>query len=117
MVFAVYVGPLEPDVEEHLEEYKGEPFDVFESYYEIRNYDRIPPNVYKHLGKRTQMDWGSWLQTCDRQTFRKLFSDNDTVIPVIPLYADAERVGRQPPIPAKEIPDGERYGFLEVELE
>ena len=117
MLFAVYVGPLETGAEENLEEYKDEPFDVFESYYEVRKYDRIPPDVSEHLGKSTQMDWGSWLQTCDRQTFRKLFSDNDTVIPVIPLYADAERVGRQPPIPAKEIPDGERYGFLEVELE
>jgi len=117
MVFAVYVGPLEPGAEENLDEYKGEPFDVFESYYEVRNYFRIPSDVSKHLGWRIQMDWGSWLQTCDRQTFRRLFSDSDTVIPIIPFNVDAERWGRQPPIPAKEIPDGERYGFLEVELE
>ena len=115
-MWATYIGIFKPGARENPDTYYDRPFDMFEAYYDINVY-RLPASWSEVLGKSKQMDWGSWLQTCDRQTFRKLFSDNDTVIPIIPFYADAEHVGRQPPVPAKEIPDGERYGFLEVELE
>ena len=117
MMMAVYVGPLKEDVKDHLDRYYDKPFGVFERYYELQGAYFIPPEISEHLIGCTQMDWGSWLSICDRDTFRRIFTDAYTVIPIIPL--NMKNGGRKPPVRGSKIhgsSDAEWYGVLSAEL-
>ena len=61
------------------------------------------------------MDWGSWLYLVDRAGLGELLYPEEKVIPVIPAEGDETSAKLLPPIRARDIPKGERYGVLEVE--
>ena len=113
-MWAVFAGPLKPDVPENLSAYYNSAFDVFESYYDIDEY-RLPENWGKKHGPGKQMDWGSCLYVCRRDSLWELIGPASKVHPVIPAGEDEELAKILPAIKAGGMPEAEWYGVLEVE--
>ena len=113
-MWAVFAGPLKPDVLENLEAYYDKPFDVFVTYYDTGIY-RLPESWTKKYGMGKQMDWGSWLYVCERSRLWELMNPDKLVAQLIPAEEGEETAKMMPPTEARELPDGEWYGILEVE--
>ena len=113
-MWAVYAGILKPGVRDHLDEYYDRPFEMFESYYDTGIY-RLPSAWSKKYGPDKQMDWGSWIHFCDENGLWELMNPGKPVVQVLPANGERERPERLPPIEAREIPEDEWYGVLEVE--
>ena len=113
-MWAVYAGILKPDVKDHLDEYYDRPFDVFVSYYDTGIY-RLPEEWAKAHGPSKQMDWGSWLYVCSKYGLWDLLEPEKKVVQVLPANEEREEPVRLPAMEARELPDEEWYGILEVE--
>ncbi len=116
-MWATYIRILKPGVIDHLGDYYGRPYDVFESYYEM-NLPRISGDWQEMIGSNRQMDWGSWLYVCDRETLHELTDGRiDSVVPIIPAEKnDGVSARREAPIALADLTDQDQYGILEVEL-
>jgi hypothetical protein len=82
---------------------------------------RIPRGWYDRIEFLDQMDYGSWLYSCDRKTLLSLFDESGIDhVPLVEGYEIDEstgkctRVVRQ--IPVSEIPVRKKYGLLEMEI-
>ena len=113
-MWAVYAGPLKPDVRDNLDAYYDRPFDVFISYYDTGLY-RLPANWAKQHGPNKQMDWGSWLYIVDKEEFDHFLDPQERVAQIIPAEGEEKYAKRLPLIKASDIPKDEWYGILEVE--
>ena len=114
-MWATYIGIFKPGARENPDAYYDRPFDMFEAYYDINVY-RLPASWSEVLGKSKQMDWGSWLYVCSKETMRQLmYGSVRNIVHVIPGDDTKEPV-REPPIDLTMLPDREWYGILEVEI-
>ncbi len=113
-MWAVFVGTLKPGVKDHLDEYDNRPFDMFVSYYDTGIY-RLPREWSEKYGPGKQMDWGSWIHFCDKNGLWELMSPEKPIVPVIPAEENEKVAKLLPPIKARNIPEDELYGVLEVE--
>ena len=114
-MWTVYAGVLKPGVKDHLDEYYDRPFDMFVSYYDTNIY-RLPWEWAGKYGPGKQMDWGSWIHICDRNGLWELMNPEKPVVQVLPAFGERKKVERLPPVKARDIPEQELYGVLEVEL-
>ena len=100
----------------------GKCFDsgFIEEEYNLEELWRIPQSWYGRIKFLEQMDYGSWLYSCDRKTLLDLLKESGIdQVPSAEYKKDEEtgeyiRSVRQ--IPVSEIPVRRKYGIFEIEV-
>ena len=108
-MYAMYVGIFNDGAKDNLDDHYDRPFDLFKKYYEMPSLYRTPGEWLPLLGESKQMDWGSYLYVCSRETVQKLFKIKKTGI--APVFED--RIGSTRS--STTLPKAEWYGIMEVE--
>ena len=63
-----------------------------------------------------QMDWGSWLKICNRETMKELLAESTGKIrKIIPILEAMKESGPRPAEDLKNLPDGDWYGIPDAE--
>ncbi|MCR4621966.1 MAG: hypothetical protein K5663_07780 [Clostridiales bacterium] len=108
-MYGMYVGIFNDGAKDNLDDYYDRPFDLFKKYYEMPSLYRTPGEWLPLLGESKQMDWGSYLYVCSRETVQQLFKLKKTG--VAPVFED--RIGSTRS--SSTLPKAEWYGIMEVE--
>lgn len=101
----------------------GKCFDsgFIEKQYDLTELWRIPRSWYDRLEHHGQMDYGSWLYSCDREALLDLLEESGIDhVPFVDGYKKDEETGEYTrivkQIPISEIPIRKKYGIFEMEL-
>ena len=108
----------------NIKKYSGiDTFDdgFIENRYGLEKIWRIPRYWTERLTYLGQMDYGSWLYSCDRATLLEFFNDiGIDHITVFEGFKEDEKTGEYVrcfrKIPILEFPVRKRYGILEMEI-
>ena len=88
--------------------------------YNLEDLWRIPQNWYGRIKFLEQMDYGSWLYSCERETLLELLKESGIDhVPVREYKKDEETgecIGLVKKIPVSEIPVKREYGIFEMEV-
>ena len=116
MLFKTYIGTLEPGAKDRIAEYYDQPFEIFDQYFELW-IDQYPENWEKRLIRVGQMDWGSWLNICNREAIQELMAKGKgTIQRIVSVWDEREEPGRKPTTDLQNLPDSDWYGILNIEI-
>ena len=111
-MYVTCVGLLKSGAWDHPELYSSGLYGVFERYYDIPYIDRLMDSWKDELGECKQLFLGGVLYHCDRETAIRLLKMY--VRYVVPGEESGEGNTEVSP---SDLPAGDDYGFLEIELD
>ena len=94
--------------------------DLSKKQYNLTELWRIPQSWHGRIRFLEQMDYGSWLYSCDRDTLLDLFKESGIDQVPVEKYKENEETGEYirsvRRIPVSGIPVRKKYGIFEMEI-